>query len=76
MMLIHDAIFSETFIQQQIVSAPQFLPRLRQYLNHCSDLSKIDQSFDDIMDILLTTMYVTCPRDVGPIPVFERTSCQ
>ena len=47
-------------------SAPQFMSRLKHYLSQWIELSKINSSFDDVMDLLLREQFLcSCPRDLS-----------
>ena len=46
--------------------APQFMSRLKHYLSQWIELSKINSSFDDVMDLLLREQFLcSCPRDLS-----------
>ena len=47
-------------------SAPQFMSRLKHYLFQWIELSKINPSFEDVMDLLLREQFLcSCPRDLS-----------
>ena len=52
--------------QAQSESATQFLSRLKHYLLQWIELSKIEHSFEDVMDVLLREQFLcSCPRDLS-----------
>ena len=52
--------------QAQSESATQFLSRLKHYLLQWIELSKIEHSFEDVMDVLLREQFrCSCPRDLS-----------